>query len=359
MNLLSLFSFSSTNINNIDNKNSNHHHPSSLVSFNERTKHEFLHKNVLITGASSGLGRSFALLLSSQCHCNHIILSARTLSTLQTVQEECYTLIKEKKKSKDDDDDQSTTQIHIITADLGQPESVQQLAQQAIAICSSSTPSSSTAASKTIDILINNGGVSSRSSFIDTNIQIDEQIMQINFFSGALLAKAMVQHHCEVYKNLDDSNSSKTNSPRGRIIWISSVQGKLGIPNRSSYAASKFAVQGYCESIRSELYNTNQIHVHCVSPGYIRTNLSKSALTGTGSLYGQLDTTTANGVDPMIVATKICNQIAAGYMDFMVAAGITTYIAIYLKLLFPSILHKMLIKRYEKSLIVGLKDKKE
>ena len=68
----------------------------------------------------------------------------------------------------------------------------------------------------------------------------------------------------------------------------------VGTPYRTSYAASKFAVQGYCEALRSELASSN-ISVHIASPGYIRTNLSMSAVMGDGGSYQKMDATTANG----------------------------------------------------------------
>lgn len=68
----------------------------------------------------------------------------------------------------------------------------------------------------------------------------------------------------------------------------------VGLPERTSYAASKFAVQGYCEALRGELASSG-VSVHCASPGYIRTNLSKSAVTGDGTPHGKMDSATASG----------------------------------------------------------------
>lgn len=69
----------------------------------------------------------------------------------------------------------------------------------------------------------------------------------------------------------------------------------VGLPERTSYAASKFAVQGYCEALRGELASSS-VSVHVASPGYIRTNLSRSAITGDGSVHGKMDSTTENGM---------------------------------------------------------------
>lgn len=71
----------------------------------------------------------------------------------------------------------------------------------------------------------------------------------------------------------------------GQIVVVSSVQGLIGIPNRSAYAASKHALQGFFDCLRSEVGRHN-IKVTVISPGYIRTKLSINALTGDGSQYG-------------------------------------------------------------------------
>lgn len=71
----------------------------------------------------------------------------------------------------------------------------------------------------------------------------------------------------------------------GHICFISSVQGKFALPYRSAYSASKHALQAFSDSLRSEVANKG-VHVTCISPGYIRTQLSMNALTGRGEAYG-------------------------------------------------------------------------
>ena len=285
----------------------------------EKTQTGLRGQNVLLTGASGGLGRALALQLA-ECHVANLVLSARKQVDLEKVAAEC--------RRRCDD-----LVVHCITGDLADPKSVEALAQQALQACGG-----------TVHVLINNGGVSSRSRFIDTRWDVDQRCMQINFLAGAALAKAvvpgMIQHN-----------------NGGRILWISSVQGKLAIPNRSSYAASKFAVQGYCESIRAELA-TSGITVHTVSPGYIRTNLSRSALTGDGSTYGVIDPTTEQGADPDELAASILDRVVVrGDNDFTIAAGLSATIGMWIRFLFPSLFQYMMVKRYEKSL--SAKEKEE
>jgi len=285
----------------------------------EKTKAELRGKNVLLTGASGGLGRAFALQLA-ECQVANLVLSARKEEDLLKVAAECQQAIAPGAFS--------SISIHCITGDLSDPASVDALAKQALEKCNGK-----------VDVLINNGGVSSRSRFVDTSWEVDQKCMQINFLSGAALAKAVVPGMVE--------NNNKSG---GRILWISSVQGLMGIPNRSSYAASKFAVQGYCEALRAELASSG-VTVHTVSPGYIRTNLSRSALTGDGGTHGVMDATTEQGAEPNELAASILDRVVVkGENDFIIAAGFSATVALWMRMLCPGILQKILVKRYEKSL---------
>ena len=288
---------------------------SSNNALSEDTKIQFQNKSILLTGASRGLGRSLAHKLA-ECNISLLILSGRDEAALKQVKQEC----EEKMPA-------SSMKIKIVPCDLSDKSSVDNLCAKSLSIAKEIHSTNA------IDILINNGGISSRSSFLDTDLSIDEKVMQVNFLSGAQLAKAMVP--------------SMVDQSSGRIIWISSIQGKLGTPYRTSYAASKFAVQGYCEALRSELTSSN-VHVHIISPGYIRTNLSQSAIMGDGQSYGKTDVTTANGKDPDEVASTILRSVAIEQTDFIVAATFSAKVALWLKVLAPSFLEKMLVKRFEK-----------
>jgi dehydrogenase/reductase SDR family protein 7B len=222
------------------------HDTMPLLSVKDSTKEQLRGKTVFLTGASGGLGTALALQLAA-CGVRKLILSARKAESLQSVVDACQKVNAE-------------VACETVLCDLGNAQQVQATAAKAVAL-------------GPVDVLINNGGVSSRSSFLETSLAVDERVMQINFLAGAALAKALIPG---MVAQLDG----------GRLIWISSVQGLVGIPDRSSYAASKFAVQGYTESIRAELKSSG-IAVHTVSPGYIRTNLSNSALTGDGTAHGQ------------------------------------------------------------------------
>jgi dehydrogenase/reductase SDR family member 7B len=286
-----------------------------LTSCKDSTRDTFRRKTVFLTGASGGLGAAFAEQLAA-CGVATLILSARNQEKLQDVARKC----RERSPNKD------LLTIHTLTCDLNDRRSVDETAKTANALTSNQ-----------IDVLINNGGMSSRSRFLDTTLEVDERLMQVNFLSGVAFCKAFCP-----------SMVQRKTGGGCRVIWISSVQGLVGIPNRSSYAASKFAVQGYTESIRAELAGDG-ISVHTVSPGYMRTNLSTSAVTGDGQAYGMMDVTTEAGADPMDVAIEVLDRVAAGEPDFTVTVDFNAMAAIYLRTLFPGVLRSLLVKRYEKS----------
>ena len=159
---------------------------SDKAACNEQTCAKFRGHTVLLTGASGGLGRALALQLS-HCGAHTLVFSGRNEESLAAVAAECASI-------------RSDVVTHIVTCDLNDAASVSRLAKEALEKCNGR-----------IDVLINNGGVSSRSRFLDTKPEVDRQLMEINFLSGAALAKAVVPGMVE--------------RGHGYVVWISSVQG--------------------------------------------------------------------------------------------------------------------------------------
>jgi dehydrogenase/reductase SDR family member 7B len=132
----------------------------------------------------------------------------------------------------------------------------------------------------------------------------------------------------------------------GMIGVISSVQGKIGIPYRTSYAASKHALQGYFDGLRAELAD-KKITVTTVSPGYVNTSLSLNALNADGTKYNKTDETTANGMSPSELSERILLNMADGVADIVIADA-KTCIGILLKVLMPQLFASMMKKRISK-----------
>ena len=145
-----------------------------------QAKKDFRNKNILITGASGGLGRCLAHQLA-QCSASTLLLSARNIEKLEVVAEECRNIASLYAPPE------TNLKVQVVQCDLTDASSVDRLGQRALELCSKRS-------SGAVDVLINNGGISSRSDFVDTAIEVDETLMQVNFLSGARLAKRVVPY---------------------------------------------------------------------------------------------------------------------------------------------------------------------
>ena len=250
---------------------------------------------IWITGASSGIGE--ALVDAYEGH--KLIISARNEEKLREI----------KYKSKNPDN------IHVLPLDLSSSESIPAKVEEAWA------------AFGTIDLLINNGGISQRSLVADTKLEVDRKIMEVNYFGTIALTKALLPYFIK--------------NKKGHFAVVSSLVGKFGTPYRSSYAASKHALHGFFDSLRAEHYRDN-IQVTMICPGFIRTNVSINALTGDGSPLNQMDEAQDKGMSPEACAREIVKGIEEGKEEILV--GGKEKLGVYLKRFLPKKKKKMLRK---------------
>lgn len=264
---------------------------------NKHSRRKLQDKVVMITGASSGLGESLA-------HCFYkagcrVILAARRQNELQRVRSDLLAM-------------HVTVPTHppvVLPLDLSDLNTLPDLVRQALAICGP------------IDILINNGGVTHRDDVLSTDTEVAQKIMAVNYFGQMVLTKAVLPSMIE--------------QRRGHVVTVSSVQGKIAIPHRSAYAASKHALQAFSDSLRAEVARYN-IKVSVISPGYIATSLSVNALTGSGEVYGQMDSDTAHGYKPEYVAEKILSAVVE-YKKELIISPVIPRLAIMIRTLAPSL----------------------
>ncbi|PNF35180.1 Dehydrogenase/reductase SDR family protein 7-like [Cryptotermes secundus] len=172
-----------------------------------------------------------------------------------------------------------------------------------------------------VDILIHNGGISNRGDVISTDVDVAMKIMMVNYFGQMVLTKAVLPSMIE--------------RRSGHIVTVSSIQGRIAIPYRSAYAASKHALQAFSDSLRAELARYN-IKVSVISPGYIATALSVNALTGSGEAYGETDSATANGYTPEYVAEKILSAVVQ-CKEEMIISPVVPRLAMLIRTLAPSL----------------------
>ncbi|MEO5979768.1 MAG: SDR family oxidoreductase [Chryseolinea sp.] len=122
----------------------------------------------------------------------------------------------------------------------------------------------------TIDVLINNAGISMRALFQDVDVEVVQRVMATNFYGMVFATKACM---AEIMRN------------KGSIVGISSVAGFRGLPGRTGYSASKFALNGFLEALRLELLPTGT-NVLTACPGFTSTNIRVRALTKDGATQG-------------------------------------------------------------------------
>jgi dehydrogenase/reductase SDR family member 7B len=179
-----------------------------------------------------------------------------------------------------------------------------------------------------VDILINNGGVSQRSLAKDTGVAVDKAIMEVNFFGTVALTKAVLPAML--------ANKS------GMVVAISSAVGKFGSPWRSGYSASKHALHGFFDSLRAECYDDG-LKVLIVCPGFIQTNVSVNALTGTGAKLNQMDAATAAGLTAQEAAKQIIAAIRSDKEE-VVIGQFKEKLGVWMKRHFPSVFSVMIRK---------------
>ncbi|CAL4099355.1 unnamed protein product, partial [Meganyctiphanes norvegica] len=276
---------------------------------------ELCGKVVMITGASSGLGEALAHALYKRgCR---LILAARNIKKLEEIKE---TLIKFYQPPE-------VYLPMVVKLDLENINGIPTVVKHILANTGK------------IDVLINNAGISYRGSSMDTDVSVDIKVMVVNYFGQIALTKAV----------LPDMLDRKS----GHIVSIGSIQGKMAIPYRSCYTASKHALQAFFDTLRAEIADSN-VKVTVVSPGYIATNLSVNAITSDGSLHGEMDATTASGMKPSYVAEKVVDSIIWKQED-VILAPLLHRLVICLRVLMPSLYRYIMRLRADKQKYIILK----
>lgn len=234
----------------------------------------FANQAAWITGASSGIGAALAKELSARGA--RIILSGRDEDRLRAVADT------------------------LPTGNLILPFEVTDDAAMLAAT------SRATEWSGGVDIFFANAGISQRSPAVETDMAVYRRIIEIDLTAQIAAAQALLPH--------------MTARGSGRLVFISSIAGKVGVPMRTAYCAAKFGLIGYADALRAELSQTG-IAVHVVCPGSVATDVSRNALTGTGAARGRSDKAIDEGIPPAEAARAIVDAMASGEREIVVARG--------------------------------------
>jgi short-subunit dehydrogenase len=182
-----------------------------------------------------------------------------------------------------------------------------------------------------IDILINNAGISMRALFKDTNLSTLKNVMDINFWGTV---------YCTKYA-MDSVIARK-----GTIVGVSSIAGYRGLPGRSGYSASKFALNGWLEALRTELLETG-VNVMWVCPGFTASNIRNVALNKDAKPQGESPMDENKMMTAEECATHILNAIDKRKRSLVLTSnGKQT---VFLNKYFPKIADKMVRKFFFKN----------
>jgi short-subunit dehydrogenase len=254
-------------------------------------------KVVWVTGASSGIGKALAIELSNY-NCK-LILSSRRSNKLQEIREKC-------KNPKD---------VKILTLDLADYLNMAPIAKNAICLFGR------------VDVLINNGGISQRSPILETSIEVDKKLMEVDYLGTIALSKAILPHFI--------SNKS------GHFVTVSSLMGKFSSPFRSAYCGAKHALHGFFDALRLE-HEKDNIKVTMICPGFVNTDVARNALTGDGSKQGYQDEMTEQGMDVNVFVKKMIRAISKEKYEAYI--GQFEKFGVYVKRISPKLIHRLVMR---------------
>jgi short-subunit dehydrogenase len=259
-------------------------------------------KTVVITGASSGIGRSCAESFAKRGA--NVVLAARQYDTL------CQ-IVKDLEKSYG-------IKALAVACDVAQENDCKNLMEQAIQVFGR------------IDVLINNAGISMRALFKDLDLVVIRNLMDVNFWGTVYCTKYALP---ELLKN------------KGSVVGVSSIAGYKGLPGRTGYSSSKFAMNGFLEALRVENLKTG-LHVMLASPGFTASNIRKVALIKDGSSQGE----TSMNEEKMMSSEEVAEIIVEGVLNrkrtlIMTGQGKLT---VFLSKWLPSLLDKLVYNHFTK-----------
>jgi short-subunit dehydrogenase len=254
----------------------------------------FTNKVVIITGGTSGIGKALATAFAVN-HANVVITGRQIHKLHQTVNEIKHLGF----------------EVTPFQGDVSKFSDCEAMAQLALDKFG------------TIDVLVNNAGISMRAIFEELNLEVIKQLMDINFYGTVYATKVCLPHLLK---------------SKGSVVGISSIAGYRGLPGRTGYSASKFAMNGFLEALRTETMSQG-LHVLMVAPGFTASNIRRNALVADGSAQGETPRAEEKMMPAEAVADLVLKAIIKRKRDlFCSAQGRMTKM---LNCLWPSFMDRM------------------
>ncbi|WP_299758036.1 SDR family oxidoreductase [uncultured Pontibacter sp.] len=251
-------------------------------------------KVVLITGGTSGIGKALAFAFGREGA--KVAVSGRNQQNLDQTSQEL-----------------SAAGIAnlAVNADVSVEEQCQRMVQETVSKFGR------------LDVLINNAGISMRALFEDLDLDVIREVMDINFW-GTVYSTKYALPYIKQYG--------------GSIVGISSIAGYRGLPARTGYSASKFAMHGFLETLRTELLHSG-VHVLLACPGFTASNIRNTALAANGQQQGE----TPREEEKMMSAEEVAERILKATIQRKRDLVMTTQgkLAVWVNKLFPGLADKL------------------
>jgi len=257
-------------------------------------------KVVVITGASGGIGAALSEVFASQG--SFVVMAARNVSQLEEVNGML-----------------ASPESHLrVRCDVSQESDCKHLIDEAVRRYGR------------IDVLINNAGISMRALLEDADLEVIRKVMAINFWGTVYCTKYALPWLLQT---------------SGSLVGISSIAGKAGLPGRTGYSASKFAMEGFLESVRTENLHRG-LHVLVACPGFTSTNIRNTALNAAGQQQGESPRNEKSMMTPTEVASRIYDAVVHRKRDLLLTRE--GKLTVLLKKFFPSSLDRMIYNHMAK-----------
>lgn len=259
-------------------------------------------KVVIVTGASSGIGE--ALVYRYAKRGAKIVMAARNISKLEEISKDLKN---------------QNVECLSVETDVSIEEDCKNLIAKSVERFGK------------IDVLINNAGISMRALFEDLELDVLRRVMDVNFWGTVYCSKYAIPYLLQ---------------QKGSLVGVISIAGYVGLPARTGYSASKFAIRGFLDTIRVENLKKG-LHVLVAAPGFTTSNIRNGALTKDGSIQGDSPRDEGKMMSSEEVAKRIVKAI-----DQRKASLILTFIegkfAVFLGKTFPRLLEKLTYKHMSK-----------
>lgn len=258
-------------------------------------------KVAIVTGASSGIGLATVKEFASRGA--SVVLAARNTSKLESTVKEL--------NSQYGNDVNGKSRFIAVTADVSKEEDCKNLVAKSVEHFGR------------IDILVNNAGISMRAMFKDLDLSVIRNLMDVNFWGTVYCTKYALPYLLEA---------------KGSVVGVISIAGFKGLPARTGYSSSKFAIYGFLDTLRIEHLHDG-LHVMVFAPGFTTSNIRNVALTADGSQQGE----TPRDEDKMMSAEEVAARMAKGIIKRKSQIVLTPIgnLTVWLNKFFPRLVDKL------------------